>query len=124
MFKTFKNRVSYPLYFSTFIIGIAVLTWYWLRTSDPIIWLISFVLMIPLNHIMLVDGLSSLVNYHKVKPNALKMLALLFGKTILLGLAVLCIVRYAPHNIYSTLILYIFQLIILIISIKKDTQNN
>jgi hypothetical protein len=70
-----------------------------------------------LNHFMLIEivgEITQLLGHKKFK-----LLGLFIAKTLLISLSFLMIVHYAKHLIMFALFLYIFQLISLVISIKK-----
>lgn len=115
-----SKKVSLKLYFAGLVLVSAVATWYWLGTEDALMWLGIFLLSMVINHYMLVEGLSMIVHKGRENPSPIKVLSFILGKTIVLGAGIFLVIRFAPHNIYTMALLYLFQLMILFISIKKD----
>jgi hypothetical protein len=82
--------------------------------------IILFVMFI-LNHYLLVDGAIALLDDN---GNKIKGLIYLLGKFFVLIFAFWFAMRNANDFIYIFIASYIFQLIILSISIKSDTKKN
>ena len=122
---SFSNRVYLPFYVTGFIIASAAGGYYWFNSGQGMTWFVILMVSILANHYLLINGLSSIVTTMKStdKPSVTKILFSLLGKTIILGGAIFMVMRYAKENIYIALLLYIFQLIILFISIKKNAQK-
>lgn len=117
------NKVSLKLYIAALAIQVSLGGWYWYTTGFSLIWFAVLILATLSNHYMLVSGLMSLSQLASEKPPIFKIIAFLTGKTLIIGLAMYLVLRFAPPNIYIALALYIFQLIILLISIKKESQK-
>ena len=119
---SFAKRVNLPIYIAGFLLSIVAGGYFWFQSGHNMTWFVILMMAIGLNQYMLVQGLSSIVRTLKSseKPSAVKILFFLLGKTLILGAAIYMILRFAQDNIYIALGLYIFQLIILFISIKKN----
>lgn len=122
---SFSKRVYLPFYVTGFVIALGVGGYYWHNSGQEMTWFVILMASIVLNHYLLINGLSSMVTTMKSseKPSIAKILFSLLGKTLILGGAIFMVMRFAPDNIYIALLLYIFQLIILFISIKKNAQK-
>lgn len=74
------------------------------------------------NQLLLIYGVSQLTN-SKAQPSASKLIGIFIGKFIILALAITCALQNLGKNSGYALIFYIFQLIILVISIKRNTKK-
>lgn len=74
------------------------------------------------NQILLLYGVS-LLTQSEVKASVIKLLSIFIGKFIVLAIALICALQNLEKNSGYALIIYIFQLIILVISIKRNTKN-
>lgn len=123
-----QNRISISIYSIGLFLEVFLGGWYWLHKGDHLIWLAQLIILITLGHYMLFKGIALIMGMvkeeHRKKPPMIKILLYLIGKTVLAAVGILLVARFAASSVYTALILYIFQLIILIISIKKKAHKN
>lgn len=121
-----KNKFSYLKYIFGTLLNIGfVAAFYWgnllvIKTSIVVI-LTSIV-----NHVFLLKSISMLLSQTsgKAEKQNFKILIYFILKTITLGLGMFIAMKYIPQHMHMAIILYIFQLIILALSIKRYVVKN
>lgn len=94
--------------------GLPNLWWAW--------WLVFVVISAVLNHFFTVKALGGLIEARATQTNAqsnVKLFLYLIFKTLFLAAGFICLMVFAPQKILQGLMIYIFQLIILGLSIKN-----
>ncbi len=117
-----KEKVNLKLYFLGSFINLGLVSLFWTKSwSDFLIYLGILIASI-INHYLLAKGISLVLSSSyrtPVKNRGLKAGLYLGGKTVILGGALFLAATYDKEKTLFLVILYIFQLIILGLSIKK-----
>lgn len=110
----------------TYIVGSLLnvgLAWYFSDSNVTVFaWLCFLVFTTALSHYFNIRGMSKLIAHRVERKQSLgsgQMLTFLALKLILLIIGLICLMVFTPHKVLQGLILYIFQLIILSLSIKN-----
>lgn len=116
-----KNKLNLINYSLGTIINAVIVYLLASETSEEFYLQLSVVICAALNQIMLIKGTLVILDPNITNKKGLKSSLYIFGKTLILGLSFYIIATNAPHKLLNAVIIYIFQLIILALSIKKDS---
>ncbi len=115
-----KEKINIQKYLIGSTANYTLMLFLWVKNLNDALTFLALQVIVIINHYMLVKGISltlDVTNLHKKK--GFKIALFIGGKTILLGIAFYVATYYDSKKIIYLLILYIFQLIILGLSIKK-----
>ena len=115
-----KLNLTRYLLLTTTVLGVF---WFILRPSGIELWCyLGLMLSAVINHLLLIIGVSLLVtsDYTSVEGKGAKIFGCFVGKTVIMALALYVAVQYLGERLMIGAGLYIFQLIILSLSIKKE----
>jgi hypothetical protein len=82
--------------------------------------LVSLIVLTGLNQLMLINGVLTIISPKFIKNRGAKAFVYILGKTLVLGSGFFMVMTYAPQKVLHSIFIYIFQLIILALSIKKN----
>jgi hypothetical protein len=117
-----QKKINSKSYIIGTAINFAFAAYFGLPELKDVLTLSLMVLCSVGNHIFMVYALSSLIEsqlYDGNAPNKKKLFGSIVGKTLFLILGFVCLIKYSPNKVLQALSLYIFQLIILALSIKN-----
>jgi hypothetical protein len=117
-----QKKINSKSYLIGTAINVAFAVYFGLPELKDVLSLALMVLCSVGNHIFMVYALSSLIEsqlYDGDAPNKKKLFGSIVGKTLFLVLGFVCLIKFSPNKVLQALSLYIFQLIILALSIKN-----
>jgi heme/copper-type cytochrome/quinol oxidase subunit 3 len=82
--------------------------------------LVTLIVLTVLNQLMLISGVLVIISPKMISKRGVKAFIYILGKTIILGFGFYLVMTYAPQKVLHSVFIYIFQLIILGLSIKKN----
>lgn len=115
-----KERINLTKYLIGTTISGLIIAFLGSTDTNQIIYQILVLLAASINQIMLLISAKYLLDFEaKSKNKNLKVFALMIGKTLILGLSFYIAMHKIPEKLLSCILIYIFQLIILTLSIKR-----
>lgn len=117
-----QKKINSKSYVTGTCINLAFALFFGLPELKDVLSLVLMVLCSVGNHIFMVYALNSLIDsqlYVGDAVNKKKLFGSIVGKTLFLVVGFVCLIKFSPNKVLQALSLYIFQLIILGLSIKN-----
>jgi hypothetical protein len=119
---SWQKKINSKSYFLGTAINLAFAMYSGQPSLKDVLSLVLMVLCAVGNHIFMVYALSSLIEsqmYGSDAPDKKKLFGSIIGKIVILMIGFICLITFSPNKVLQALTLYIFQLIILTLSIKN-----
>lgn len=116
------KKINNKSYLAGTAINLAFAVFFGLPGLIDVVCLVLMVFCAVGNHVFMVYAINALIESQLTDGDAVnkkKLFGSIVGKTLFLVLGFICLIKYSPQNVLQALSLYIFQLIILALSIKN-----
>ena len=119
---SWQKKINNKSYLAGTAINLAFAVFFGLPALIDVASLVLMVFCSVGNHVFMVYAINALIESQLSGGNAVnkkKLFGSIVGKTLFLVLGFICLIKYSPGKVLQALSLYIFQLIILALSIKN-----